>query len=61
MRKAVMRITVRPEIARYALQIVRGTRENPFLRAGASAPGKYVKYYSCQSTQTSPLHSRNRS
>ncbi|MCA8915482.1 MAG: MoxR family ATPase [Planctomycetes bacterium] len=36
MRKAVMRITVRPEIARYALQIVRGTRENPFLRAGAS-------------------------
>jgi MoxR-like ATPase len=36
MRKAVYRIEVRPDIANYALQIVRATREHPFLRAGAS-------------------------
>jgi len=36
MRKFVMRVEVRPEIANYALQMVRQTREHPFLRAGAS-------------------------
>ena len=36
MRKAVLRIDVRPEIANYTLQIIRATREHPFLRAGAS-------------------------
>lgn len=36
MRRAVYRVEVRPEIANYALQIVRATREHPFLRAGAS-------------------------
>ena len=36
MRKAVHNIDVKPEIANYALQIIRATREHPFLRAGAS-------------------------
>lgn len=36
MRKIVLRVEVRPDIADYALQIVRTTREHPFLRAGAS-------------------------
>ncbi|MCA8911689.1 MAG: MoxR family ATPase [Planctomycetes bacterium] len=36
MRRAVMQVEVRPDIANYALQIVRQTREHPFLRAGAS-------------------------
>ncbi|MBZ0137447.1 MAG: MoxR family ATPase [Planctomycetes bacterium] len=36
MRKAVLRIDVKPEIANYTLQIIRATREHPFLRAGAS-------------------------
>ncbi|MGD8863862.1 MAG: MoxR family ATPase [Myxococcales bacterium] len=36
MRKAVLNIEVRPDVANYALQIIRATRENPFLRAGAS-------------------------
>jgi MoxR-like ATPase len=36
MRKIVMRVEVRPDISDYALQIIRATREHPFLRAGAS-------------------------
>jgi MoxR-like ATPase len=36
MRKVVLRVDVRPEIANYALQMIRQTREHPFLRAGAS-------------------------
>jgi len=36
MRKVVMSVDVRPDIANYALQIVRATRNHPFLRAGAS-------------------------
>jgi MoxR-like ATPase len=36
MRKVVLRVDVRAEIANYALQMIRQTREHPFLRAGAS-------------------------
>jgi MoxR-like ATPase len=36
MRRVVMRVDVRPDIADYTLKIVRATREHPFLRAGAS-------------------------
>ncbi|MEZ5991974.1 MAG: MoxR family ATPase [Planctomycetota bacterium] len=36
MRTAVMQVEVRPDIANYTLQIIRATREHPFLRAGAS-------------------------
>ncbi|MBK9975052.1 MAG: MoxR family ATPase [Planctomycetes bacterium] len=36
MRKAVLRVDVRPEIANYTLQMIRQTREHPFLLAGAS-------------------------
>jgi MoxR-like ATPase len=36
MRKIVHRVEVRADIADYALQIIRATRQHPFLRAGAS-------------------------
>ncbi|MBE7490885.1 MAG: MoxR family ATPase [Planctomycetes bacterium] len=36
MRRHVLSVEVRPEIAHYTLQIIRQTREHPFLRAGAS-------------------------
>ncbi len=36
MRKVVHRVELRPDIADYALQIIRATRQHPFLRAGAS-------------------------
>jgi MoxR-like ATPase len=36
MRKVVLQVDVRPDVANYALQIVRATRNHPFLRAGAS-------------------------
>jgi MoxR-like ATPase len=36
MRKIVHRVQVTPDIANYALQMIRATRSHPFLRAGAS-------------------------
>ncbi|MBX3459658.1 MAG: MoxR family ATPase [Planctomycetes bacterium] len=36
MRNVVYAVTVRPDIADYALAIIRATREHPYLRAGAS-------------------------
>ncbi|MBX3474074.1 MAG: MoxR family ATPase [Planctomycetes bacterium] len=36
MRRHVLQVELRPEIANYALQMIRQTREHPFLRAGAS-------------------------
>ena len=36
MRRQVLQVELRPEIANYALQMIRQTREHPFLRAGAS-------------------------
>jgi len=36
MRRVVLRVELRPDIAGYALQMIRQTREHPFLRAGAS-------------------------
>ncbi|MCC6465270.1 MAG: MoxR family ATPase [Planctomycetes bacterium] len=36
MRRLVHKVEVHPSVANYALQIIRATREHPFLRAGAS-------------------------